>query len=175
MREASLVPVSLSISYRVKVVVLNALENIFVNSSCKHGGDYINAVGALFQRLRSLSPPWAVSLPGQVAAVAALQEPEYYEARYAETAALRSELYDLIHLIPATIDVIPGKANWLLCQLPKDGPDAAAVVNRCSENGVFLRDASSVSAIFGGHCVRIAVKDASSNLRIVNALASATV
>lgn len=34
-------------------------------------------------------PPWVVSLPAQVAAVAARKDPDYYRARYAQTAQLR--------------------------------------------------------------------------------------
>ena len=39
-----------------------------------------------------ISPPWSVSLPGQMAAVMALQDPEYYSERYLETHSLRIQL-----------------------------------------------------------------------------------
>jgi histidinol-phosphate/aromatic aminotransferase/cobyric acid decarboxylase-like protein len=39
-----------------------------------------------------ITPPWAVSLPGQVAAVKALGDSAYYQDRYRETRQLREQL-----------------------------------------------------------------------------------
>src|SRR5207302_1890503 len=44
------------------------------------------------EELRAITPPWVVSLPAQVAAVAALADPNYYAVRYEETHALRQSL-----------------------------------------------------------------------------------
>ena len=104
----------------------------------------------------------------QLAAVRALQDPDYYAARYAETAALREQL--VAGLKPLGWEIIPGIANFVLCHLPSNGPTAAAVVKRCREHGLFLRDAAAMGSQLGTHALRIAVKDAASNHRIIELL-----
>lgn len=121
-------------------------------------------------RLRGLTPPWAVSLVAQVAAVAALGEPDYYRGRYSQTIALRAELAQ--KLSELGIDVIPGNANFLLCHLPESGLSADAVVLRCRGQQVFLRDASTMGTRLGRHALRVTVRSADENQRVVAALAS---
>jgi len=110
-----------------------------------------------------------VSLLAQVAAVAALQDPEYYAARYAETHSLRAELADQISETFAW-EVLPGVANFLLCHLPEDGPGAAALVRQCRGRGLFLRDAGAMGRSLGKHTLRIAVKDRETNYRMMEIL-----
>jgi histidinol-phosphate/aromatic aminotransferase/cobyric acid decarboxylase-like protein len=117
------------------------------------------------EELRAFTPPWVVSLPAQVAAVRALQDPDYYAARYAETAVLREEL--AVQLRALGWKIIPGIANFLLCHLPTSGPTAAALVQDCRTRGLFLRDAAVMGSQVGPHALRIAVKDADTNRRIV--------
>jgi len=72
------------------------------------------------------------------------------------------------------IDVLEGAANFVLCDLPPQGPDAAAVCERCRTRDVFLRDIGSMSRLLGRHALRIAIKDASTNRRVLDAFAEAT-
>src|SRR6185503_6145308 len=102
------------------------------------------------------------------AAVNALQDPEYYAARYDETARLREDL--ATELEKLGWDVLPGIANFLLCHLPARGPDATTVVNDCRKRGLFLRDAALMGSQLGTHAIRIAVKDAMTNRRMVSVL-----
>ena len=118
--------------------------------------------------LREISPPWAVSLPAQLAVVKALADPEYYAARYRETHVLREALAS--GLCALGIDVIPSMANFLLCHLPLAGPDAPTICERCRTQNVFLRDAGRMSSRLGSHALRVAVKDRESNPRIVETL-----
>ena len=122
-------------------------------------------------RLRRLTPPWAVGLPTQVAAVFALRDPAYYTRRYQETAELRAALVESLRLEIPALDVLEGAANFVLCHLPPEGPDAAAVCRRCRDRDVFLRDTSSMGRSLGRHTVRLAVKDGESNRKVVAALA----
>ena len=71
------------------------------------------------------------------------------------------------------LEVTPGVANYLLCQLPANGPIARKVINRCRRDNLFLRDASVTSASLGPWSVRIAVKDATTNRRMVGILGRA--
>jgi len=64
-------------------------------------------------------------------------------------------------------------ANWTLCFLAAGGPDAARVVERCAERGVFLRDAGATSRVLGSRVLRIAVRPPDEQRRIAAALAEA--
>jgi histidinol-phosphate/aromatic aminotransferase/cobyric acid decarboxylase-like protein len=71
-------------------------------------------------------------------------------------------------------DVLPGIANFLLCHLPDDGPDAATLVRLCRERNVFIRDAALMGADVGGRTVRIAVKDRETNGQMLRILSDVT-
>jgi len=78
---------------------------------------------------------------------------------------LREQLVSGLELLG--FEIIPGIANFVLCHLPSEGPAAAAVVTRCREHGLFLRDAAAMGSQLGTHALRIAVKDAASNRKIL--------
>jgi len=158
---------------RTDTVVCKSMSKVYALSGARAA--YLCASPELIDDLRPWSPPWAVSLPGQVAAVNALSDPAYYEARYAETHALREDLATSLR-DECGLQVVPGVANFLLCELPQDGPNSATVVAACRKHNVYLRDATNMGATssdWGRHWLRIAVKDAPTNRRIVRVLADA--
>jgi histidinol-phosphate/aromatic aminotransferase/cobyric acid decarboxylase-like protein len=134
---------------------------------------YLCAGPHQLESLRSLTPPWAVSLPAQIAAVKALEDPGYYAAKYQQTHVLRQQLVEALK--PLNWEIVPGVANFLLCHLSNDGPDAAALVARCRERGLFLRNVATMGTGLGNRAVRIAVKDAETNRRMVEILLAAAV
>lgn len=127
---------------------------------------YLCASPLLLEKLRSITPPWAVSLPAQIAAVVALKEDRYYEKCYEETHILKNEFTDELMKIKS-IKVLQSKANFVLCFLPENGPDAAWVVARCKEFGLYLRDVSNMGSNFNKHTIRIAIKDKETNQRML--------
>ena len=66
-----------------------------------------------------------------------------------------------------SIKVLQSKANFVLCFLPENGPDAARVVARCKEFGLYLRDVSNMGSNFNKHTIRIAIKDKETNQRML--------
>jgi len=122
-------------------------------------------------RLRSFAPPWSVSLPAQVAAVAALSANEYYQSCYAETTRLRealaTELRDRLGF-----SVVPGEANFLLCHIPEHMLTAAEICSRARQMRVYLRDAGTISSSLGDRALRIAVKDGTKNEIVLHVLQS---
>jgi len=70
-------------------------------------------------------------------------------------------------------DVVPGIANFLLCHLPAGWVDAETLVQRCRQSGLFLRNAGTMGSALGPRAVRVAVKDASTNQRMVELLVKA--
>ena len=152
-------------------------ENVIVCKSLSKGlalsgarVAYLCAGSHQLEALRGLTPPWVVSLPGQVAAVKALEDPAYYQDRYAETAILRCDLGEQLSRLGWK--VLPGVANFLLCELPAEGPGTTELISRCREQGLFLRDPGSMGTATGTQRIRIAVKDATTNRRMIEILES---
>jgi histidinol-phosphate/aromatic aminotransferase/cobyric acid decarboxylase-like protein len=146
------------------VVVCKSLSKVYALSGLRVA--YLCAAPMQLETLRAWTPPWAVSLPAQVGAVEALQDPTYYAARWAETHALRRQLIETLHAHHAW-EIVEGVGNSVLCHLPPTGPNAATVVERCRSVGLFLRDASTISPHMSPHSMRITVKDAATNRQIV--------
>jgi histidinol-phosphate/aromatic aminotransferase/cobyric acid decarboxylase-like protein len=150
------------------VIVCKSMSKAYALSGVRVA--YLCAGAHQLEALRALTPPWVVSLPGQLAASIALQDSGYYAARFAETHALRKQLAE--QLKHFGWDVIPGTANFLLCHLPESGPSAEQLIRECRGHGLFLRNAALMGSHLGAHAIRIAVKDAATNtrmLRIINA------
>ena len=130
---------------------------------------YLCASPPLLEDLRTLTPPWAVSLPAQVAAINALDDPDYYGRRYGQTHTLRSRLVDELSAL-GQMQFVPGVANFVLCHLDPDAPEAATVLQQCRAHNLFLRDASATAPTLGKRAVRIAVKDSETNRQMVEVL-----
>jgi histidinol-phosphate/aromatic aminotransferase/cobyric acid decarboxylase-like protein/GNAT superfamily N-acetyltransferase len=146
------------------VVVCKSMSKVYALSGARAA--YLCGAAQTIDELRAITPPWAVSLPAQVAAVTALQDPDYYLRRYSETHRLRAQLVEQLGQFNGW-EIVPGTANFLLCHLPEDGLDAVAIVQRCRTHGLFLRDAGAMGSRLGHRVLRIAVKDAATNRQMV--------
>jgi len=151
------------------VIVCKSMSKVYALSGARVA--YLCAGAHQLESLRAITPPWVVGLPSQVAAVRALAEPDYYAARYRETAQLRNQLS--CGLSDLGLNVLPGIANFLLCRMPADGPDAARIVRACRAHDLFIRDAALMGARLGDRYVRLAVKDGATNRRMVAILSTA--
>lgn len=151
---------------RANVIICKSMSKVYALSGARAA--YACASPHMIDELRALTPPWAVSLPAQVAAVMALQDPGYYSRRYAETHALRAGLVDGLTRASTEMEIVPSVANFVLCHLPADGPDAESLCRQCQTHGLFLRNAGNMSRHLGSHAVRIAVKDADTTRRMVD-------
>ncbi|WP_199486542.1 histidinol-phosphate aminotransferase family protein [Actinomadura logoneensis] len=165
------------------VVICTSLSKMYALSGLRAA--YLTAPPPIAAEMRRWTPPWAVSLPAQIAAVSALRDPAYYAERWAQTAVLRAELAAMLAATNAAadvsehvdvsmhVDVSESVANFVLLTLPHGGIGAARLVERCRRQGVFLRDLSPLSPAFEGRTVRIAVRDAASNARVAATVAEA--
>jgi histidinol-phosphate/aromatic aminotransferase/cobyric acid decarboxylase-like protein/predicted GNAT family N-acyltransferase len=149
------------------VVVCKSLSKACALSGMRAA--YLSAPEQIASSLRRISPPWSIGLPSQIAAVRALQNGVYYRQKYAETKLLRGELAEELQRMG--LEVIPGTANFLLCHLPEAGPDARTVIAGCQAAGLFLRDVQNMGQELGSYAMRIAVKDADTNQRMLTILA----
>lgn len=162
-REQSLEEFAVS---RPNVIVCKSLSKVYALSGLRCA--YLCASPHLLEHLRSLTPPWAVSLPAQVAAVQALQDSRYYAERHRETRVLRGRLAG--GLTAMQFDVVPGSANFLLCHLPESAPTAAELTRLCADRSLFVRDVSNMGASLGQSAIRIAVKDSVTTDRMLEIL-----
>jgi histidinol-phosphate/aromatic aminotransferase/cobyric acid decarboxylase-like protein/GNAT superfamily N-acetyltransferase len=113
--------------------------------------------------------PWAVSLLAQVAAVRALEDPDYYAEKYAQTHFHREKLIRALRSLGIE-EIVPGRANFVMCHLEPDHPTAAALIQGTRESGVFLRDVASMGTNLGARALRIAVKDQESSQIVLDTL-----
>jgi histidinol-phosphate/aromatic aminotransferase/cobyric acid decarboxylase-like protein/GNAT superfamily N-acetyltransferase len=124
------------------------------------------AVGQKITELKVFIPPWSVSLPGQLAAIAALKNPSYYR-----------EQYDIIHrqrtilnekLQQQNFSVLPGVANFILTFLPDTTKHtSSSFIEACKEKGVFIRDAQNMGTTLGDNSVRFAIRSSKENERVI--------
>ena len=124
------------------------------------------AVSQKINQLRRFIPPWAVSLPGQLAAVAALKNPSYYNQQYSIIHQQRMVLTQKLQ--QENFDVLPGVANFILTFLPKDTQHtSSSFIEACKEKGVFIRDAQNMGVSLGNNAVRFAIRTLEENERIL--------
>ena len=144
------------------VIVCKSMSKVYALSGARAA--YLCAPPHLMEKLRSLSPPWSVSLPAQLAAIEALKDSAYYEEMYSQTHELRNRLFDDLQSLGIT-DIIPGCANFLLFFLPEN-ISAEVFVSRCRGKQLYLRTVENMSrSLTNG--VRIAVKDELTNRRML--------
>lgn len=151
------------------VVICKSMSKVYALSGARCA--YLCGPSHMLDELRAISPPWAIGLPGQIAACEALRNPEYYKERWAETHVLREQL--AAGLEKLGWDVVPGCANFLLCHLPPGQPKAASLVAACGRRGLFIRDVANMGKCFDDRTVRVAVKDSKTNHDMLERLAAA--
>ena len=124
------------------------------------------AVSQKVTELRRFIPPWAVSLPGQLAAVAALKNPAYYNEQYEIIHQQRTVLSDKLR--EQNFTVLPGVANFILTFLPEETQHTSSTfIEACKEKGVFIRDAQNMGVTLGNNSVRFAIRSSGENERII--------
>jgi histidinol-phosphate/aromatic aminotransferase/cobyric acid decarboxylase-like protein/ribosomal protein S18 acetylase RimI-like enzyme len=149
--------------------VCKSLSKVYALSGARAA--YLCGPPTAMTDLRAFTPPWPVSLPAQIAGVHALRNQGYYTQRYRETHTLRRALVADFRRLYG-LEILDGVINSVLCHLPEGGPTAAEVVAACRSEGIFLRDCSTISPSIGPRVLRISVKDAVANLRIVACLSA---
>jgi len=142
------------------IVICKSMSKVYALSGLRAA--YLCGPRDVIAELRGITPPWAVSLPAQVAAVHALGDPSYYAECYRQTHRLREQLASELNELGW--DVTPGTASFLLCHLP-DEVRSTELVQRCRERHLFLRDVSNMGV--RENAVRVAVKDEGTNRRMM--------
>lgn len=145
-------------------IICKSMSKVYALSGLRAA--YLCAATFQLEKLRSISPPWSVSLPAQMAALIALKNDRYYQKCYAKTHILRDAFSAQLSTIES-VEITNSMVNFVLCHLPESGPDAATVVSKCREMGLYLRDVSSMGKNFNKHTIRIAIKDKKTNQKML--------
>lgn len=147
------------------VLVVKSLSKVYALSGARIA--YLVAHPDQIRALWRWIPPWAVSLPAQVAAVEALNCVAYYQDCYRQTRLLREELACALQAIPR-LRVFPSCANFFLLDLGSDC--AEQMLAQLREQNIYLRNCRDMSTRFGDRYLRIAVKNRPQNERISSAV-----
>lgn len=151
------------------VIVCKSMSKVYALSGVRAA--YLCCSPHLIEILKQFTPPWAISLPAQAAAITALLDSKYYQQKYAETNILRNRLkQDLQQL--GVDEVINGVANFLLFYLPAHFPQIDKFLESCKQKNLYLRDVSNMGKNIGLNAVRIAVKDEVTNNRMIDIIKS---
>ena len=129
------------------------------------------AVNQNMATLRRYIPPWAVSLPGQLAAVAALRNEAYYQAQYDTIHQQREAMHSTLEGLG--FRVFSGVANYLLTYLPAaSGYSSIRFIEACREQGLFVRDAQNMGVMLPNNAVRFAVRSTEENEKMLSIVRS---
>jgi histidinol-phosphate/aromatic aminotransferase/cobyric acid decarboxylase-like protein len=154
------------VARRDNVFVLKSMSKVYALSGARVA--YLAGPPKTVAALRAHLPPWAVSLPAQIAAAEALRDPGYYEQRYAET----RQLADACVTDCRSACDLEIRKTGLPCYLvdAQSRSEAVRIINELKSADIFVRDCAS----FGSEMqsvVRITVRSAVENARILSALA----
>ena len=149
------------------VIVCKTMSKVYALSGMRVA--YLCASPQQLLDLSSLTPPWVVGLPAQVAAVRALQDAAYYEERYRSTHLMRAEMHEALRGIGIR-EIVPGETNFLMFHLDDSQPTSERVIERAREAGVFVRDVACMGSDLGSRALRVAIKDPASNERVLRTM-----
>jgi len=149
------------------VIVCKSMSKVYALSGMRVA--YLSASPHQLSDLISLTPPWVVGLPSQVAAVRALEDSAYYGEQYRSTHLLRSHMHEALRDIGID-EIIPGEANFLMFHLEESQPAGDQVIERARRAGIFIRDVANMGSNLGPRALRIAIKDPIGNERILRTL-----
>lgn len=160
-----------SLEYAVKdfpqLMIIKSMSKVYGLSGARVA--YLVANPDVVERISRFIPPWAVSLPAQVAAVEAMKDETYYIPLYDKThqmcEAMRLGLKDI-----SAIKIYPSVANFFLLELISERVQAEEICEQLKRKKIFIRNCDSMSAQFQNNFLRIAVKTEPENQKIIKEL-----
>ena len=147
------------------VVVLRSMTKFYALPGLRVG--YAVATDATIRRLQRQLPPWSVSVMGQIAAVAAVNDAAHARKSLRFMAGERERLRKLLTVLPGCV-VMPTYANYFLVELPR-GWHARDVTEQLRGQGLLIRDCSSVPGL-NSRSIRVAVRSVHENDRLIRNL-----
>ncbi len=131
-----------------RLMILNAFTKSYAMAGLRLGFG-ISSGRELREKMRSCLQSWNVSLPAQLAGIAALEEREYLER--ARKLIFEERLFLKEKLQRMGLSVYDSQANYLFFEGPED------LAERCAEEGILIRDCGSYRGLGPGY-FRVSVK-----------------
>jgi threonine-phosphate decarboxylase len=116
--------------------------------------------------LRDSQEPWAVSIPAEHAAIAALNDWGHINKTRRLIEKERERLLSTLRILPG-VEAFPSAASFILFKLTSF--DAPALIDRLGERGLLVRGCSTFPGLDNRY-IRIAVRTRWNNMRLIKAL-----
>lgn len=148
------------------ILVLRSFTKTFGLTGLRVG--YGIACRDIVEVLGKVKIPWNVNCLGQVAAEAALQDPEYLKRT---EKLIEEEKAFLLNGLSRVGDfkVFPADANFILVDIRRSGLTASRLKEKMLERGILIRDCSSFTGLDEYH-IRIAVRTRRENERLLESM-----
>ncbi len=117
----------------------------------------------LLNRMKNTQQPWNISIPAQMAGIAALRESEYVNKSLEMIE--REKNYLIQQLCLLNFKVYDSKANYIFFRAK------VSLYEKCLEQGVLIRDCSNYMGLTDGY-YRIVVKMHSENVKLIELLSN---
>ena len=147
-------------SHSKNLFILKAFTKLYAMPGLRLGYGICSDL-ELLEKMKQVTQPWNVSIPAQMAGIAALDETDYVirslNILKDEKTYLRNELTKLNY------KVYESRANYLFFQADLD------LYEKCLKKGILIRDCSNYEGLHKGY-YRIAVKRPEENMQLIAAL-----
>ncbi|MGA3190424.1 MAG: threonine-phosphate decarboxylase [Bryobacteraceae bacterium] len=148
------------------LIVLRSLTKFYGCPALRVG--YAVADPATIRRIQSLLPTWPVTQLAIDALAEAVADHEYAEASLRENAVRRQALASSLGALG--VFVFPSAANYLLLELPAPVPELRA--HLIANHRILIRNCDSYEGLAPARYVRVAVRTAADNHRLIRAFVS---
>ena len=117
------------------------------------------------------TPPYIVSTPGQMAAIAAFESEDYYIDRVQETHHLRESFAARLNALPG-LRVMPSNINCVLLDLKDTGWTAAEFWAEMQAQKLLCRDIGNQGLVDSSRYVRVAILNEENNEKMVTIISA---
>ncbi len=148
-----------------RMVVLRSLTKFYAMPGLRIG--YLLGASKVVDQLKERQPPWSVNSLAQEVSCAVLRDHAYAIKSCAFMEKERSRFMKGLRLLPG-VRIYSSAANFVLIELPA-WTSAGLTADRLASRGLLVRDCSSMPGL-SAHMVRVAVRTAKENRRLLTAL-----
>ena len=151
------------------LMILKSVSKFYALSGMRIG--YAVTAAKRAKRFQLETPPYIVSTPGQMAAIAAFESEPYYLEKVQETHRLRNVLSDKLSVLPG-LRVMPSHINCILLDLKETGWKAADFWSELQSRKLLCRDIGHQGLTDETRYVRLSVLSEDKNETMVTLISA---
>ncbi len=160
-----------SIEQYPNLLILKSVSKFYALSGMRIG--YATTSVRSAKQFQLETPPYIVSTPGQMAAIAAFESEDYYIDRVQETHHLRESFAARLNALPG-LRVMPSNINCVLLDLKDTGWTAAEFWAEMQARKLLCRDIGNQGLVDSSRYVRVAILNEENNEKM-DAIISAVI